>query len=57
MFYNCSSLSELNLTNFVSNYAKNMEYIFSGCSSLKELNLSSFNTENVVIVKIVLIII
>ena len=44
MFFGCSSLTELNLSNFNTNYANNIEYMFYGCSSLKELNLSNFNT-------------
>ena len=47
MFYRCSSLKELNLSNFNTNNVTNMEYMFSECSSLKDLNLSNFNTNNV----------
>ena len=47
MFYGCSSLKELNLSNFNTNNVINMECMFSGCSSLKDLNLSNFNTNNV----------
>ena len=47
MFSLCSSLKELNLSNFNTNNVTNMSYIFSRCSSLKELNLSNFNTNNV----------
>ena len=43
----CSSLKELNLSNFNTNNVTNMIGMFSGCSSLKELNLSNFNTNNV----------
>ena len=46
MFYNCSSLKELNLSNFNIHNVYNMEYMFSECSSLKELNLPNFNTNN-----------
>ena len=48
MFYNCSSLIELDLSNFNTNNVTNMSYMFFGCSSLKELNLSNFNTNNVI---------
>ena len=48
MFYNCSSLIELDLSNFNTNNVINMSYIFFDCSSLKELNLSNFNTNNVI---------
>ena len=47
MFYECSSLKELNLYNFYTNNVTDMARMFCGCSSLKELNLSNFNTNNV----------
>ena len=47
MFDGCSSLNELNLSNFNTNNVTKMYCMFSGCSSLKELNLSNFNTNNV----------
>ena len=47
MFYECSSLKELNLNNFNTNNVTNMRCMFLGCSSLKELNLNRFNTNNV----------
>ena len=47
MFYRCSSLKELNLSNFNTNNVTYMYLMFYGCSSLKELNLSNFNTNNV----------
>ena len=47
MFYYCSSLKELNLSNFNTNNVTDMSYMFAGCSSLKELNLTRFNTNNV----------
>ena len=43
MFYGCSSLTSLNLSNNVNN----MSYMFYYCSSLTSLNLSNFNTNNV----------
>ena len=48
MFRGCSSLKELNLSNFNTNNVTDMKYMFSGCSSLKELNLNNFNTNNVI---------
>ena len=48
MFYKCSSLEELNLSNFNTNNVIYMGWMFSGCSSLKELNLSGFNTKKVI---------
>ena len=47
MFYGCSSLEELNLSNFNTENVTNMSDMFNGCSSLKELNLSNFNTNKV----------
>ena len=32
MFYKCSSLNELNLSNFNTNNVTNMKDMFSGCS-------------------------
>ncbi len=47
MFFNCSSLTSLNLSNFNTNNVTNMNSMFSNCSSLTSLNLSNFNTNNV----------
>ena len=49
MFYvhKCSSLKELNISNFNTNNVTDMSGMFDGCSSLKELNLSNFDTNNV----------
>ncbi len=47
MFYECSSLTSLNLFNFKTKNVKDMSYMFYGCSSLNSLNLSNFNTNNV----------
>ena len=46
MFYGCSSLISLNLTNFEASVS-NMNSIFYSCSSLISLNLSGINTKNV----------
>ena len=47
MFYNCSSLESLDISNFDTRNWKDMGYLFSGCKSLRELDLSSFDTSNV----------
>ena len=47
MFYNCSLLSSINLSNFNTNNVTNMSYMFSNCYSLNSINLSNFNTNNV----------
>ena len=46
MFNRCSSLKEINLSNFNTNNVTNMSFMFYKCSSLKEINLSNFNTNN-----------
>ena len=47
MFFKCSSLTSLNLSNFNTNNVTNMSYMFNKCSKLTSLNLSNFNTNNV----------
>ena len=47
MFFECSSLTILDLSSFNTNKVTNMGYMFAYCSSLTELNLSNFNTSNV----------
>jgi surface protein len=47
MFCGCSSLTNLNLSNFKTQNVTIMGYMFYGCSSLINLNLSNFKTQNV----------
>ena len=47
MFRGCSSLTNINLSNFNTNNVTNMSCMFRGCSSLANINLSNFNTNNV----------
>ena len=47
MFWNCSSLTNLNLSNFNTQNVTNMSDMFYHCSSLINLNLSNFNTQNI----------
>ena len=47
IFYNCSSLISLNLSNFNTNKVTDMSHMFYKCSSLTSLNLSNFNTNKV----------
>ena len=47
IFYDCSSLTSLNLSNFNTSNVSNMSYMFYNCRSLISLNLSNFNTNNV----------
>ena len=47
MFYNCSSLTSLDLSSCNTEKVTNMNNMFYGCMSLKSLNLGNFNTTNV----------
>ena len=47
MFYNCSSLTSINLDNFNTAKVRNMNSMFSGCRAVTYLDLSHFNTANV----------
>ena len=47
MFYNCRSLTNLNLSNWKTNNVTDMNCMFDGCSSLTKLDLSHFITDNV----------
>ena len=42
MFYNCSSLASLDISNFNFENVKNMEQMLYGCNSLKFIDISSF---------------
>ena len=48
MFYACTSLASLDLSNFDTSNVINMGGMFYGCMSLTSLDLSNFNTSNVV---------
>ena len=47
MFYGCSSLTNLELSNFDTSQVAQMELAFSGCSNLVSLSLEHFDTSNV----------
>jgi surface protein len=47
MFCSCSSLGNLDVSNFNTENVTSMENMFSGCSSLGSLDVSNFNTESV----------
>ena len=47
MFYGCSALTSLDLTNFNSAKVTDMSYMFYGCSALTSLDLTNFNTAKV----------
>ena len=48
MFYECSSLSKINLSKFDSQNIIDMNYMFAGCSSLSKIDLTNFNTTNAI---------
>ena len=39
MFYKCKSLTNIDLSNFNTQYVNNMEYMFCECISLKKENV------------------
>jgi len=47
MFYYCTDIISLDLSNFDTLSVTNMKYMFGGCISLKSLTLSNFNTSSV----------
>ena len=47
MFYECSSLSNLDVTGFDTGNAVNLQYMFYGCDGLTSLDVSGFNTSKV----------
>ena len=47
MFFNCSSLTSLDVTHFNTANVTNMQNMFSNCSSLTSLDVTNFNTANV----------
>ena len=47
MFYECSSLTSLDVSNFNTAKVTSMSSMFSQCSGLKSLDVTNFNTANV----------
>ena len=47
MFNECSSLTEIDLSSFITNNVTNMTSMFRQCGSLVSVNLMNFNFENV----------
>ena len=47
MFWGCSSLTNINLSNFNTNNVTDMKLMFCLCSSLTNINLSNFRTNNI----------
>ena len=51
MFYNCSTLTSLDVSKFNTAKVTNMTGMFYGCSGVKVLNISNFSTSNVTIMR------
>ena len=47
LFYGCSSLTYVDLSNFKAQNVTNMVSMFRDCSNLKKINLSNFTSQNV----------
>ena len=47
MFYECNSLTNLDLSNFNIQNVTNLRSMFSFCKSLRNLDLSNFHTQNI----------
>ena len=47
LFYGCSRLLSLDLSNFNTKNVKDMSYMFFGCTSINELYIKTFDTSNV----------
>ena len=47
MFYNCKSLTSINLTKFNTKLIKDMSNLFYNCNSLRILDITKFNTSQV----------
>ena len=48
MFFQCTSIKEINFINFDISSVESMSEMFSGCSLITSLNLSSFKTSNTI---------
>lgn len=46
-FYRCSSLKELDLSQFRTDKVKSIESIFESCLNLRDVKVSTWNTENI----------
>ena len=45
LFYQCSSITEIDLSNFDTSSVTNMAHLFHGCSSLTSVNLNGLKTD------------
>ena len=46
MFTECTSITNINLSNFITEKVIDMHGMFNGCKSLTNIDLSNFNTVN-----------
>ena len=46
IFDYCTSLKEINLSNFNTNKIIRIDSLFRDCKSLEKINISNFNTDN-----------
>ena len=49
IFYGCSSLTSLDLSNFDTTSVANTDYMFSNCNKLKFINLNNFKETNLTV--------
>ena len=47
MFYNCNSLSSIDLSNLNTSKVTNMQDMFNSCSSLTNVDISNMDVSNV----------
>ncbi len=47
MFFNCTSLEEIDLSGFNTKNVESMDSMFTRCTSLQNLNISNFDMSNV----------
>ena len=47
MFCGCSSVKELDVSDFITNKVTNFSKMFNGCYSIMDLNTTNFNTSSV----------
>ena len=45
MFYQCSSITKIDLSNFDTSFVTNMAHLFHGCSTLTSVNLNGLKTD------------
>ena len=48
IFFKCSDITEIDLTEFDSSDITNMDYMFTDCISLTKINFTNFDTSNVI---------